>query len=88
MGATTDAARAIAIVLMLTGIGAFSILTGAVSQHFVASRPVPRAKELSDDEKAIMARLDELSLRLASIEMARKPSTINAAQDSSIETTV
>lgn len=77
--ATTDAARAIAIVLMLTGIGVFSILTGAVSQHFIASRPIPRAAELSHGEKAIMARLDELTVRLAGIETGRGPGTPDAA---------
>jgi len=35
---TTDAGRAIAIVLMLTGIGVFSIVTAAVAQHFPAPR--------------------------------------------------
>jgi voltage-gated potassium channel len=68
--ATTAAGRAIAIVLMLTGIGVFALLTGAVSQHFITSRPIPRAAELSNGEKAIMARLDELTARLTGIEMA------------------
>ena len=52
--ATTAAGRAIAIVLMLTGIGVFALLTGAISQHFITSRPTPRVAELSDGEKAIM----------------------------------
>jgi len=68
---TTNAGRAIAIVLMLTGIGVFSIMTGAVAQHFLASSPVSHAEELSHGEKVIMTRLDELSARLAGIEMAR-----------------
>jgi voltage-gated potassium channel len=68
---STDAGKAIAIVLMLTGIGVFSLLTGAISQHFIASRAIPRAAELSEGEKAIMARLDELTTRLAGIETAR-----------------
>jgi voltage-gated potassium channel len=68
---TTDAGRAISILLMLTGIGVFSILTGALSQHFMASRPVPDAAELSQGEKAIMVKLEELSTRLAEIESTR-----------------
>lgn len=68
----TDAGRAIAIVLMLTGIGVFSVLTAAVAQRFVASREVPeaqaRAAALSEGERAIMARLDELSTRLNGVE--------------------
>lgn len=69
--ATTAAGRAIAIVLMLTGIGVFALLTGAISQHFITSRPTPRVAELSDGEKAIIARLDELTERLTGIETAR-----------------
>jgi Ion channel len=64
----SDGGRAIAIVLMLTGIGAFSVLTAAVAQRFVASRAVPQAEaeaaRISDGELAIMSRLDELSTRL------------------------
>jgi voltage-gated potassium channel len=70
----TDAGRTIAIMLMLTGIGVFSVLTAAIAQRFVASREVPRAEaeadRISDGEQAIMARLDELSTRLREIEPA------------------
>jgi voltage-gated potassium channel len=70
----TDAGRAIAIVLMLTGIGVFSVLTAAVAQRFVASREVPRAEaeaqQISDGERAIITRLDELAARLREIEPA------------------
>lgn len=65
--ATTAAGRAIAIVLMLTGIGVFALLTGAVSQHFITSRPIPRAAELSEGEKAIMGRLNELTAILQTV---------------------
>jgi voltage-gated potassium channel len=64
---TTTAGRVIAIVLMLTGIGVFSIMTGAIAQHFLASR----AQELSQGERAIMDRLDELAGHLHRIEMAQ-----------------
>jgi voltage-gated potassium channel len=70
----SDGGRAIAIMLMLTGIGVFSVLTAAVAQRFVASREVPRAEaeaeRISHGEQAIMARLDELSSRLREIEPA------------------
>lgn len=67
--ATTDAGRAIAITLMLTGIGVFSILTGAVTQHFFASRPSNRTADLTPGEQAIMARLNELAARLDGLEI-------------------
>lgn len=70
----TDAGRAIAIVLMLAGIGVFSVLTAAVAQRFVASRALPEQEaeeqRLSDGERAIMARLDQLSARLRELEPA------------------
>jgi voltage-gated potassium channel len=80
---TTNAGRAIAIVLMLTGIGVFSIMTGAVAQHFLASPPVSRAEELSHGEKAIMTRLNELTERLAEIETGRRPGMADAEPNSS-----
>jgi hypothetical protein len=70
--ATTDAGRAIAITLMLTGIGAFSILTGAVTQHFLASRPRQIA-DLTPGEQAIMTRLNELAIRLDGLETTAVP---------------
>jgi voltage-gated potassium channel len=71
---TNDAARAIAIVLMLAGIGVFSVLTAAVAQRFVASREVPEAEaeaaRISAGEQAIMDHLEELSSRLRELEPA------------------
>ncbi len=68
----TDAGRTIAIVLMLTGIGVFAVLTAAVAQRFVASREEPQAaaeaERISHGELAIMSRLDELSARLRELE--------------------
>jgi voltage-gated potassium channel len=76
----TDAGRAIAIVLMLTGIGVFSVLTATVAQRFVASRAVPEAEaeeaRISGGERAIIARLDELSTRLRELE----PSAVLGAE--------
>jgi type II secretory pathway pseudopilin PulG len=69
---TNDAARTIAIVLMLAGIGVFSVLTAAVAQRFIASRAVPRAEaeqaQISAGDRAIMERLEELSARLCELE--------------------
>jgi voltage-gated potassium channel len=67
----TDSGRAIAIVLMLTGIGVFSVITAAIAQRFVASREVPEAQaeaaRISAGEQAIMARLDELAARVGAV---------------------
>jgi voltage-gated potassium channel len=77
----TDAGRAIAILLMLTGIGVFSVLTAAVAQRFVASREVPEAEaeeaRISAGERAIMQRLEQLSARLHELE----PSVPGAPRD-------
>lgn len=67
--ATTDAGRAIAITLMLTGIGVFSILTGAVTQHFLTSQRSNQTADLTPGEQAIMARLNELTARLDGLEI-------------------
>jgi voltage-gated potassium channel len=68
----TDAGKTIAIALMLTGIGVFAVLTAAIAQRFVASREVPEAEaeeaRISAGERAIMARLDELAVRLRELE--------------------
>lgn len=66
--ATTDAGRAIAIVLMLAGMGAFGILTAAVCQRFVASRAISRAEAIGQSETVILARLDEIATRLDRLE--------------------
>jgi voltage-gated potassium channel len=68
---TTNAGRAIAIVLMLTGIGVFSIMTAAIAQHFLSSSQLDSTEALSRGERAIMARLDELASRLQGIEAAQ-----------------
>lgn len=72
---TTDAGRAIAIVLMLTGIGVFSILTGAIAQHFLISSRIEQDEALSHGEKAIMDRLDQLAGRLDDIGSAPRTQT-------------
>jgi voltage-gated potassium channel len=69
---TTNAGRAIAIVLMLTGIGVFSMMTGAIAQHFLSSTRLDDTEALSRGERAILARLDELAGRLQGLEMAQE----------------
>jgi voltage-gated potassium channel len=66
--ATTDAGRAIAIVLMLTGMGAFGILTAAVCQRFVATHAIPRAEAINQNEITILSRLDEIARQLDGLE--------------------
>lgn len=68
---TTTAGRVIGIALMLTGIGVFSIMTGAIAQHFLAKTHVNDSQGLSHGERAIMDRLDELAGRLHLIETAQ-----------------
>jgi voltage-gated potassium channel len=81
---TTDAGRAIAIVLMLAGIGVFAVLTAAVAQRFVASREVPEAEaeaeRISAGEHAIMARLEELSGRLSQLEPSSGDAGLGASR--------
>ena len=67
-GPLTDAAKAISIVLMLVGIGVFSLVTGALAQRFLAGEGRRQVAELSEGERAILRRLDELSARVAAIE--------------------
>ena len=81
---TTDAGRAISIVLMLAGIGTFSLVTAAIAQRFLAANPTRIASELSEGEKAILARLDEVTDRLQHLEAharARGPFTSLAARE-------
>jgi voltage-gated potassium channel len=63
---TTNAGRAIAIVLMVVGIGLFSMLTGALASHFVSLGGGER--RLTAGEEAIIERLEEVSRRLAALE--------------------
>jgi hypothetical protein len=55
-------------VLTIAGVGVFSILTGAVAQHFLAGRVGERPPEPGHGEQAIIERLDELAARLDGIE--------------------
>ena len=76
----------ISIVLMLVGIGVFAVLTAAIAQRFVASREVPQAEaeaaRISDGERAIMSRLDELSARLRRARTGRRRARLGAERTS------
>jgi voltage-gated potassium channel len=69
---TSDAGRAIAIVLMLGGIGTFSLITGALAQRFLAANPTRAIIDLTDGERAILSKLDELTGRLDRLETDRQ----------------
>jgi voltage-gated potassium channel len=58
---TTDAARVIAICLMVTGIGFVAVLTAAAAERFVRRR--------REEERVIEARLDEILHRINALEM-------------------
>jgi voltage-gated potassium channel len=79
---TTTAGRIIGIALMLAGIGVVAVMTGAIAQHFLASR-ASASEALSRSEQAIMDRLDELAGRLHAIEntqLAGTPPAHNSSQ--------
>lgn len=64
---STDAGRAIAVAVMLVGIGFVAVLTGAIAQRFIA--PTEEAvlmgeRELRDRLDAIAARLDRIEASL------------------------
>lgn len=62
----TDGGRAIAVVVMLVGIGFAAVLTGAIAQRFIApaeEETLMGEHELRDRLDAIAARLDRLEAR-------------------------
>lgn len=69
IGATTNAGRAISIVLMLVGIGIFSMVTAALAQQFIHSRAAPKVARLTDGEERIIDDIAALSARLEQIEL-------------------
>jgi voltage-gated potassium channel len=68
IGPETDAGRAIAIAVMLTGIAYVAILTAAIAQQFFAA--VAAEPGITEKEADVIARLDELNARLARLEEA------------------
>jgi voltage-gated potassium channel len=68
INATTDAGRAISIVLMLLGIGLFSMITAALAQRFIATRASHHVAELSEGEERILEELARLSHRMERLE--------------------
>jgi voltage-gated potassium channel len=59
----TDGGRAIAIVVMLVGIGFVAILTAAAAERFMRSR-----QEAAEERAELNERLDEILRRLATLE--------------------
>jgi voltage-gated potassium channel len=62
----TDTGHAIAVAVMLVGIGFVAILTGAIAQRFIA----PQEDSLESRERDLHAKLDELGARLERLEAA------------------
>ena len=65
MGTThpkTDAGRAIAIVVMLVGIGLVALLTAAAAERFM------RGREAEQQRAELQGRLDEIAARLSALE--------------------
>jgi voltage-gated potassium channel len=59
---TTDAGRAIAVVLMLVGIGFVAVLTAAAAERFM------RGREAEQQRAELQERLDEIARRLDAID--------------------
>lgn len=64
----TDAGRAIAVAVMLVGIGFVAILTGAIAQRFIA----PTEEDVLMGEDEIRERLDAIAARLERLEGSRQ----------------
>jgi voltage-gated potassium channel Kch len=64
----TDTGRAIAVAVMLVGIGFVAILTGAIAQRFIA----PAEESLAMGEQELRDRLDRIAARLDQLETASR----------------
>jgi voltage-gated potassium channel len=64
----TDAGRAIAVAVMLVGIGFVAILTGAIAQRFIA----PTEEDVLMGEDELRDRLDAIAARLERLEGSRQ----------------
>jgi hypothetical protein len=63
---TTSAGRAIAVVVMLVGIGFVAVLTAAAAERFM------RGREAEQQRDELISRLDEIARRLDAIERAAR----------------
>jgi voltage-gated potassium channel len=80
---TTDAGKALAVYVMLTGAAFLAVLTGAIAQRFVlrwqaaaqATSPIEGAPAGDGGQEAVLAKLDDLGERLTALERAlsRRP---------------
>jgi voltage-gated potassium channel len=66
----TQAGRAIAVVVMLTGIGFVALLTGAIAQRFLAPQIKEVEQEVLLEEDALVAEIREIGQRLQRVEQA------------------
>ena len=62
----TETGRAIAVGVMLVGMGFVAVLTGAIAQRFIA----PAEERVEAGGEHVIARLDDVTARLARIEAA------------------
>lgn len=72
---TTTTGKALAVYVMLVGVGFLAILTGAIAQRFIGGLRGRDADSgeggaLAADQDAVLAKLDELGDRLAALERA------------------
>jgi voltage-gated potassium channel len=66
----TEGGRAVAVVLMLVGIGLIGVLTATVASFFVAEHTDANKDQLKAAHEDLGGRLDEIDVRLARIESA------------------
>jgi len=66
----SDAGRAIAVVVMLTGIGFVALLTGAIAQRFLAPQIKEVEQEVSLEEQELLSEVREIGQRLQRVEDA------------------
>jgi voltage-gated potassium channel len=66
----TEGGRAVAVVLMLVGIGLIGVLTATVASFFVQEHTDANKDQLQATHKDLGSRLDEMDGRLARIEVA------------------
>lgn len=67
---TTDAAKVLAVYVMLVGAAFLAILTGAIAQRFIQGWRAAHERHEDAGETALLTKLDELGDRLAAIERA------------------
>ncbi len=64
----TTEGKAVAIVVMLVGIGTATLVIGAVAERFTAVRVRPALDELQTEEQDVLAHVREIAARLQQVE--------------------